>query len=132
MHHIDQILNFHGKRKFQNKGTKYLHSPIHEVNAPKIEDGGSEVVEFIDKYMTFAVPGKAKYPETRDLVKKVQTYHYVSTCRKKKGVICRFNTLQVPSDETRIVHFKENIDETEVKQSKVTEEQYGKALVCME
>ena len=38
----------------------------------------------------------------------------------------------MPSDETRIVHFKENIDETEVKQSKVTEEQYGKALVCME
>ena len=52
-----------------------------------------------------------------NLVKEVQTHH-TTTCRKKKGVACRFNAPWTPSDKTRIVHFEEKIDETIVKQSK--------------
>ena len=39
-----------------------MHVPIHEVDASKndqIED--SEVVEFIDKYITCALPDETKY-----------------------------------------------------------------------
>ena len=48
----------------------------------------------------------------------MQSHHHTTTCRKKKGVVCRFNAPWAPSDKIRIVHSKEKIDETIVKQSK--------------
>ena len=54
---------------------------------------------------------ETKYVEISNLVKKVQS-------RKKKGMTCRFRATWVPSDESRRVHFEENMDETKVKQSK--------------
>ena len=51
----------------------------------------SEVVEFKDKYITCALPNETKYPEMSNLVKRVQTHHHTTTCRKKKGIACRFN-----------------------------------------
>ena len=56
-----------------------------------------------------------------NLVKRVQTHHHTTTCRKKKGVACRFNAPWAPSDKTRIVRSEEEIDETIVKQSKKLE-----------
>ena len=35
------------------------------------ENEDSKVVEFIDKYITWALPDKTKYPEMSNLVKKV-------------------------------------------------------------
>ena len=49
-----------------------MHAPIHIVDAPKIDENeDSEVVEFIDKYITCTLPDVAKYRETSNLVKKV-------------------------------------------------------------
>ena len=63
-----------------------MHAPIHVVGAPKIdENNDSEVIEFIDKYITCALPDEEKYPEMNKLVRKVQTYHHTATCEKKKG-----------------------------------------------
>ena len=57
MHPIGQILNFDDRREFQNRGTGHMHAPIHVVDAPKIdENNNSEVIEFIDMYITFALP----------------------------------------------------------------------------
>ena len=97
-----------------------MHAPIHIVDAPKIgENEDREVVEFIDKYITCALPDETKYPEISNLVKKLQTHHQTTTCRKKKGVVlCRFNTPWAPLNKTRTVHSEEKIDETTVKQSK--------------
>ena len=53
-----------------------------------------------------------------NVVKKVQTYHYTTVCRNKKGVVSRFNTPWEPSDKTRIVAPEKKINETIVKQSK--------------
>ena len=53
-----------------------------------------------------------------NLVKKVQTHHQATTCRKNNNLVCRFNASWAPSDKTRIVHSEEKIDETIVKQSK--------------
>ena len=53
-----------------------------------------------------------------NLTKRVQTHHHTTTCKKRKGVACRFNAPWTPSDKTRIVCSKEKIDETIVKQSK--------------
>ena len=88
------------------------------VDAPKIDENeDSEVIEFIDKCVTCVLPDETKYPEMSNLVKKVQTHHHATTCRKKKNVVCRFNAPCAPSDKTRIVRSKEKIDETIVKQS---------------
>ena len=158
MHPIGQILNFDDRREFQNRGTEHMQAPIHVVDAAKIdENNDSEVIEFIDKYITCALPDEEKYPEMNKLVRKVQTHHHTTTCRKKKG----FNAPWTPSMETRIVRCEGNIDEMKVKSSKkltekvlsyivklddllhviqsgslgkcgVTEEQYNSALSCLE
>ena len=95
-----------------------MHVLIVMVHTPRIyENEDSEVVEFIDKYTTFAVPDGTKYFEMSNLVKKVQTHHHTTTCRKKEGVECRFNAPWAPSDETRICSSEEKIDETIVKHS---------------
>ena len=94
---------------------EYMHAPIQIVDAPKIdENNNSKVIEFIDKYITCALPDKEK----NKLVRKAQTYHHTTTCRKKKGVTCRFNAPWTPSMETGIVCCEENIDEMKVKSSK--------------
>ena len=54
----------------------------------------------------------------RNLIKRVQTHHHITTCRKKNGVACRFNAPWAPSNKTRIVCSEEKIDKTIVKQSK--------------
>ena len=118
MHPTSQVLNFDDQREFQNRGAEHMHALIHIVDAPKLDENeDSEVVEFIDKYFTCALPDATKYPEMSKLVKKVQTHHK-TTCRKKKGVLCRFNAPWVPSSKTRIICSEEKIDETIVNQSK--------------
>ena len=65
---------------------EHMHASIHIVDAPKInENNNSEVIEFIDKYITCVLPDEEKYPEMNKLVRKVQTHHHTTTCRKKKG-----------------------------------------------
>ena len=60
-----------------------MHALIHVVDAPKIDENeGSEVVEFIDKYIICDLPDETKYPGMSNLVKKVQTHHHITTCRK--------------------------------------------------
>ena len=94
-----------------------MHAPIHIVDDPKIDENeDSEAVEFIDKYITCALPDATKYPEMSNLVKKVQTV--TTTCKEKKGVACRFNAPLAPSNKTRIIRSEEKIDETIVNQSK--------------
>ena len=52
-----------------------MHAPIYIEDAPEIDENeDSEVVEFIDKYITCALTDETKYPEMSNLVKKVQTF----------------------------------------------------------
>ena len=95
-----------------------MHAPIHILDAPKNDENEDrEVVEFIDKWVTSALPDETKYCEISNLVKRVQTHFYTNTCRKKKGVSCRFNAPWTPSDKNRIVRSEEKINETIVKQT---------------
>ena len=106
-----------------------MHVPIQIVDAPKIDENeNSEVVGFIDKYITCGLPDETKYSEMNNLVKKVQTHHHTTTCRKKNGVACRFNAPWTPSGKTRIVRSEEKIDETIVNHSK---QLIFKALSCI-
>ena len=51
-------------------------------------------------------------------MKKVQTHHHTTTCRKKKGVKYRFNAPWPPSEKTLIVRGQEEINAFKLKQSK--------------
>ena len=85
MHPIGQILNHDDKREFQNRGPEHPHLNIHVMDAPKIDqDEDDEVVEFIDKYISCAIPDKDEYPDLNALVNRVQTHRHTKTCRKKK------------------------------------------------
>ena len=85
MHPTGQILDFDNRRKFENRGIEHTHAPIHIVDALKIDENeDSEVVEFIDKYITCVLPDETKYSEMSNLVKKVQTHHHAPTCTKKR------------------------------------------------
>ena len=84
MQPIGQILNFNYCRELQNRGTEHMHAPIHKVDAPKIDENeDSEVVEFINKYITCALPDETGYPEICNLVRIVQIHHHTTTCTKK-------------------------------------------------
>ena len=96
-----------------------MHAPIHMVDSSKNDESDdSEIVEFIGKYITCALTDATKYPEMSNLVKRVQTHHHTTACRKKKIVACRFNAPWPSSDKTRIVRCEEKINEIIVKQSK--------------
>ena len=78
------ILNFDNQREFQNRQIEHMHVPIHVVDAPKIEKNeDSNVVEFIDKQSTCALPDETKYSEVTNLVKKVKTQHHTPTSERK-------------------------------------------------
>ena len=110
MHPFGQTLNFDDQRKFQNRRNKHMHVPIHVVDASKIDENeDSEVVEFIDKYIICALLDETKHPKMSNFVKKVKTHHHTTTCRKKKGVACRFGARWAPSDKTGIVRSEEKM-----------------------
>ena len=91
-HPICQILNFDDRREFQTRRTEHMHPPIYVAGAPKIDDNNDiKVIKFIDKCITHVLPDEEKYSEMNKLVQKVQTHHHTLTCRKKKGLTCRFN-----------------------------------------
>ena len=94
-------MNFVDRREFKNRATEHVHAPNRVGDAPKIDENEvSEVVGFIDKYVTLALPDKTKYPEISSLVKKVKTHHHATNCRKKTSITCTFNTPWAPSYET--------------------------------
>ena len=75
MHPVGQILNFDDRREFQNRRTEHMHASIHLVGAPKIDENkDSEIVEFIDRYITCVLPDETKYPKMSNLVMKSSIY----------------------------------------------------------
>ena len=122
MHPIGHILNYDNRREFQQRtGLEHAHVQVHIKDAPKIDENNSdhdnEVIDFIDKYITCSLPDKAQYPELFDLVNTVQRHHHTTTCRKKKGVRCRFKAPWPTTENTRIIRGKQK-DKNDYKRSK--------------
>ena len=67
--------------------------------------------------MTCSIPNEKEYPTLNISVNKVQRLRHTFTCRKKKGVLCRFNAPWPPSDVTQII-CGTNLSEEELKRSK--------------
>ena len=92
MHPLGQIIDHNERREFQARGAEHPHGILHVKGAPVFdEDSDANVIKFIDKYITCSILDKEKFPKLHKLVTTVQTHGHSQTCRKKKGVKCRFN-----------------------------------------
>ena len=86
MNTIGQILNYDDRREYQGRGTQHVHAPVHVKDAPMLDkESDIDVVSFIDKNITCALPNLETRSELHKLVDTVQTHHHTTTCRKKKG-----------------------------------------------
>ncbi|XP_065942676.1 uncharacterized protein [Magallana gigas] len=114
---IGKIVDFFQRVEFQQRGSPHMHCLFWVENAPKIDvDGKQAVTDFIDKYVTCAVPDENEDSELRRVVLDVQQHskNHSKSC-KKNGVECRFNFPRPPSQRTFITEMHDgddDIDET--------------------
>ena len=118
MHPIGEIINYDERREFQARYVQHPHCAIHVKDAPKLdENSDSEIVEFIDKYITCSIPDQKTEPDLYELVTSRLTHNCTTTCRKKRGVRCRFNAPWPVCEQTMIVRGND-ISNDVVKKSK--------------
>ena len=104
-------------KQFQGRCVQHPHCAIHVKDAPKLDENtDSEILEFIDKYITCSIPHKDAPPELHELVISRLTHECAITCRKR-GFCCHSNAPWPASEQTRIVRGEDDTNE-EVKQSK--------------
>ncbi|XP_062614313.1 uncharacterized protein LOC134276047 [Saccostrea cucullata] len=96
---IGKVSDFFQRVEFQQRGSPHMHCLYWIENAPKLDEDGEEAVcNFIDKYVSCAVPSQNEDLELRDIVLAVQQHSrkHSKSCRKK-GTECRFNFPRPPS-----------------------------------
>ena len=117
MHPLGQILNYDDRSEFAQRGIEHFHAILHVVDAPVIDkDPDEKVIEYIDNHIT------CQKPDDAELCKEVEaklTHKHTFTCRKKKGVTCRFNAPWPVSSKTIIARRKETANIDHVKQKKI-------------
>ena len=95
---IGEVVDFMIRIEFQARGSPHAHTILWIKDAPKFgTDRVEEVVEFIDKYQTCAIPDND--PELYDLVQ-LQSHVHSSRCMRKGS--CRFHIPKLPSPTTLI------------------------------
>nr|XP_022298213.1 uncharacterized protein LOC111107339 [Crassostrea virginica] len=101
---IGKVTDFFQRVEFQQRGSPHMHCLYWIENAPKLDQDGEETVcDFIDKYVSCAVPSENEDEELRSIVLAVQQHSkkHSKSCRKK-GSECRFNFPRPPSVNTFI------------------------------
>ncbi|XP_061175632.1 uncharacterized protein LOC133184560 [Saccostrea echinata] len=117
---IGKVVDYFYRVEFQQRGSPHTHCLFWIDGAPKFEqDSETDVVKFIDRYITCEIPDAIENPEMHDIVMAVQQHskNHSKSC-KKKGTVCRFNFPRPPSERTFISKPKEDIDEKEEKLAK--------------
>ena len=96
-HPVAQVLDYEVKKEFQARGYVHFHMVIWVESAPKLDvDDDSEVITFIDNYVSSHIPDNNK--PLANLVTKLRTHHHTHAC--KQCGACRFSFPQVPSPQT--------------------------------
>ncbi|XP_062621669.1 uncharacterized protein LOC134283235, partial [Saccostrea cucullata] len=96
---IGKVSDFFQRVEFQQRGSPHMHCLYWIENAPKLDEDGEEAVcNFIEKYVSCAVPSEKEDMELMNIVLEVQQHSksHSKSCRKK-GTECRFNFPRPPS-----------------------------------
>ena len=95
---IGEVVDFMIRIEFQARGSPHAHTIVWIKDAPKFgTDPVDNVVQFIDKYQTCAIPDND--PELHDLVQ-LQSHVHSFSCMRKGS--CRFDIPKFPSPTTLI------------------------------
>ena len=95
---IGEVVDFMIRIEFQARGSPHAHTIVWIKDAPKFgTDPVENVVQFIDKYQTCAIPDND--PELHDLVQ-LQSHVHSFSCMRKGS--CRFDIPKFPSPTTLI------------------------------
>ncbi|XP_071943751.1 uncharacterized protein [Antedon mediterranea] len=120
---IGKVIDYFYRIEFQMRGSPHVHMLVWVENAPVFGlDEDKKIVDFVDKYISCAVPCKIVDPEMNEIVSSVQIHSkkHSKSC-KKKGTNCRFNFPRQPSEKTfvmRLIVDKNNDDKDATKQAK--------------
>lgn len=109
---IGKVIDYFYRVEFQQRGSPHTHCLFWIENAPKFrENPETDVVEFIDKYISCEIPDKHEDQEPHDIVMAVQQHskNHSKSC-KKKGTVCRFNFPRPPSEKTFISKPQEDVE----------------------
>lgn len=101
---IGKVSDYFQRVEFQQRRSPHMHCLYWIEGTPKLDtDGDDAVCNFIDKYVSCAVPSEDDDVELRDIVLAVQQHSkkHSKSCRKK-GTECRFNFPRPPSVSTFI------------------------------
>ncbi|XP_062577465.1 uncharacterized protein LOC134239308 [Saccostrea cucullata] len=101
---IGNVTDYFVRVEFQQRGSPHMHCLYWVENAPKFDEDDEETVcDFIDRYITCALPSENDDSELRRIVLGVQQHskNHSKSC-KKKGTDCRFNFPRPPSQRTFI------------------------------
>ncbi|XP_062606605.1 uncharacterized protein LOC134268370 [Saccostrea cucullata] len=110
---IGKVIDYFIRVEFQQRGSPHMHCLYWVENAPKFNiDSDETVCDFIDRYVTCALPTDNENPELRQIVLAVQQHSksHSKSCRKK-GTECRFNFPRPPSEKTFITKQYEEEDD---------------------
>ncbi|XP_062622277.1 uncharacterized protein LOC134283815, partial [Saccostrea cucullata] len=110
---IGNVIDYFIRVEFQQRGSPHMHCLYWVENAPKFNiDSDETVCDFIDRYVTCALPTDNENPELRQIVLAVQQHSksHSKSCRKK-GTECRFNFPRPPSEKTFITKQCEEEDD---------------------
>ncbi|XP_052696227.1 uncharacterized protein LOC128174822 [Crassostrea angulata] len=130
---IGKVVDFFQRVEFQQRGSPHMHCLYWIQNAPSIDSDGVEAVcNFIDRYVTCAVPTENSDAELRKSVLEVQQHSkkHSKSC-KKKGTECRFNFPRPPSQKTFItsVQEEESSDDCEIDSETMVNKAYAKDIL---
>ncbi|XP_061175927.1 uncharacterized protein LOC133184868 [Saccostrea echinata] len=128
---IGKVVDFFQRVEFQQRGSPHMHCLYWVENAPNIDSDGEEVVyDFIDRYVTCAVPSESDDAELRKSVLEVQQHSkkHSKSC-KKKGTECRFNFPRPPSQKTFITRAPEEEHSQECEKETEINKAYAKEIL---
>ena len=99
---IGKILDYFYRIEMQHRGSCHVHMVVWIEGAPVLETTNiTEVIQFIDKYITCRAP--VSEGTTEDELVSRQKHHHTPTCKKHENSVCRFNYPQPPFPETVIL-----------------------------
>uniref|UniRef100_A0A1X7TKF8 Helitron helicase-like domain-containing protein n=1 Tax=Amphimedon queenslandica TaxID=400682 RepID=A0A1X7TKF8_AMPQE len=101
---IGEIKDYFWRVKFQQRGSRHIHSLCWVEDAPDIKtaEGRRKAPGFINKYVSCHVPKDGKDDDLKDLVLQIKKHNHTQTYKKNAHNRCHFDYPKRPSDTTRL------------------------------